>query len=191
MQRLLFSLVAAVLMMYIGTAFAASRDVGSLETLTLPSPFEDPSSLPSCQGDTCSGRDPAEAGCLLSAITLDSVPLTRQDGTRAGMLQLIYSQDCGAFFGSLVNFVRAPFTLAINAFDINRVDSSKTLVFTVQRPRRCRVPFPLCQPMGVTAITNTPMASAVDRLGQASVTLVIAQPSDDPEQPAPSAFPQE
>lgn len=122
----------------------------------------------------------------MSAITLDSVPLTRQDGTRAGMLQLIYSQDCGAFFGSLVNFVRAPFTLAINAFDINRVDSSKTLVFTVQRPRRCRVPFLLCQPMGVTAITNTPMASAVDRLGQASVTLVIVQPSDDPEQPAPS-----
>ncbi|MEV5880149.1 DUF2690 domain-containing protein [Streptomyces sp. NPDC052101] len=57
----------------------------------------------SAQAATYDGQDPIVTGCNSSAVTVNSAPVYRADGTEVGTIQLRYSTSCGTVWARLVS----------------------------------------------------------------------------------------
>lgn len=66
----------------------------------------------SAQAATYDGQDPLATGCSSSALTMESAPVYRIDGTQTGTIELRYSTSCKTVWARLVSYYSQGFATA-------------------------------------------------------------------------------
>ena len=75
-----------------------------------------------CYGTGCNGRDPIEMGCHYDAYTVSSTPITTQNGTVVGRVELRWSPRCQA------NWARAESHVGPTSMFVQLLECSKAPV---------------------------------------------------------------